>query len=416
MKRWIALLLAMVMALSLLSGCGKKTTKKKSSGSKKSSSSQQDETESSTGDTGATAGKVEAPDQPKGEAAAMTSTGHELDTATVNFYMVNYVENMYRQYQSYYGDMTAAFFSYNGLDIAKPLTEQYYQEPQTWAGYFLDVALEQAACDLVLWDAAKAAGHQLTAEEQSEIANQIQAVKDSAAMLAYDSADAYLAVFYGAEATLEAYKTYLEVTTLAESYYNAYEAAIAFTEDELDQYGQNHLPEYSDSQYLANVRHLLVEFEGGISDPMGGTYYTDEEKATAKAEAEMLLYAWRSGAATEESFISMVQEFTDDPGSKETGGFYGDIHSGSPYVEAFLNWSINPDRKVGDIAIVETEYGYHIMYFVGYGDKTHRDFVAEEQLRAATMQEWYNGLTGDVTFELVKADGLKLDLVLANFG
>ena len=34
------------------------------------------------------------------------------------------------------------------------------------------------------------------------------------------------------------------------------------------------------------------------------------------------------------------------------------------YVKAFTDWSIDAARKPGDTGIVETEYGYHIMYYV----------------------------------------------------
>ena len=51
---------------------------------------------------------------------------------------------------------------------------------------------------------------------------------------------------------------------------------------------------------LANVRHILVKFEGGTTEN-GETVYSDEEKATAKQEAEKLLQEWKDGEATEES-------------------------------------------------------------------------------------------------------------------
>ena len=38
------------------------------------------------------------------------------------------------------------------------------------------------------------------------------------------------------------------------------------------------------------------------------------------------------------------------------------------YVKAFTDWSVAAERKVGDTGIVETEYGYHIMYFVKAGN------------------------------------------------
>ena len=34
-------------------------------------------------------------------------------------------------------------------------------------------------------------------------------------------------------------------------------------------------------------------------------------------------------------------------------------------VEAFNDWCFDPARSAGDTGVVETEYGYHVMYFVG---------------------------------------------------
>ena len=37
-------------------------------------------------------------------------------------------------------------------------------------------------------------------------------------------------------------------------------------------------------------------------------------------------------------------------------------------VDAFESWALDPDRRSGDVGIVQTQYGYHIMYFVGDTD------------------------------------------------
>ena len=36
-------------------------------------------------------------------------------------------------------------------------------------------------------------------------------------------------------------------------------------------------------------------------------------------------------------------------------------------VEAFNDWIFAQSRKPGDVDVVETDYGYHVMYFVGDG-------------------------------------------------
>ena len=91
-----------------------------------------------------------------------------------------------------------------------------------------------------------------------------------------------------------------------------------------------------------------------------------EEKAKAKAEADKLLADWKAGKATEESFAALVHDNTDDAGSKETGGLYENFARGE-MVANFENWAYDAARVVGDTGVVETDYGYHIMYFVGDG-------------------------------------------------
>ena len=165
---------------------------------------------------------------------------------------------------------------------------------------------------------------------------------------------------------------------------------------------------------LANVRHLLVAYEGGTTDSSGNTTYTSEQKAAAKEEAEKLLQQWQDGNATEETFIELVKEHTDDTGSKETGGLYEGIHAGSSYVDSFKNWSLATNRKSGDTGIIASDYGYHIMYYVSDGDLTYRDYMITEDLRAEAMDEWHNAILETVTATLGKTNRLHLDLAIAN--
>lgn len=108
-----------------------------------------------------------------------------------------------------------------------------------------------------------------------------------------------------------------------------------------------------------DVRHCLVEFDAEDSENV-----TDAEKEAAQKEAKALLDEWLAGEKTEESFAAMVKEKTDDTASAETGGLYEGIRTTDNYVAAFEEWSFDEARKAGDYGIVETEYGYHIMYFV----------------------------------------------------
>lgn len=107
-----------------------------------------------------------------------------------------------------------------------------------------------------------------------------------------------------------------------------------------------------------SVRHCLVSFDAKDENNV-----TDAEKKAAHETATKLLKGL-GDKVTEEAFIEMVKGNTADEASAETGGLYENIRISDNFVENFEAWSFDPARKVGDTGIVETEYGYHIMYFV----------------------------------------------------
>lgn len=133
------------------------------------------------------------------------------------------------------------------------------------------------------------------------------------------------------------------------------------------------LPHKDTSTYSADVRHLLVKFpekntDGSattVKDEKGNstTHITDATKKETKAKAQAILDEYLK-KPTEQNFVSLVKEKTDDKASAETGGLYENIMDDGQYVAAFTDWALKDGLKPGDTEIVETEYGYHIMYFV----------------------------------------------------
>ena len=165
---------------------------------------------------------------------------------------------------------------------------------------------------------------------------------------------------------------------------------------------------------LVNVRHILVGFEGGTYDSATGTtVYSDEEKAAAKAKAEEILAAWQAGDATEESFAALATEKSTDTGSTGNGGLYEDVYPGQ-MVTAFEDWCFADGRKAGDTGIVETEYGYHIMFYSGDSETIYRDFLIENDLMNADVSEWYTALIEAVTAIKQNTKYIDTDLVLSS--
>ena len=131
----------------------------------------------------------------------------------------------------------------------------------------------------------------------------------------------------------------------------------------------------------------------------------------AKAEADGYLKQWQEGEATEDTFIALVKEHTDDS-SAETGGLYEDIHPYSSYVENFLKWSIDPNREKGDAEVIETEYGYHVMYYVGDDELSYRDVLITSDMAAVEQETWYNGLIEPITATVGDLSKIELGLIL----
>ena len=165
--------------------------------------------------------------------------------------------------------------------------------------------------------------------------------------------------------------------------------------------------------FMPNVRHILVGFDHNHDESEEHAHdgtYTDEEKAAAKAEAEELLAQWNADGATEELFAEMANSSSDD-GDGTTGGLYENIYPGQ-MVENFEAWCYDPARVPGDTGIVETEYGYHVMYFVGVSELTYRDYQIDSALRNDAMSTWYQGLLDATAITEGDTKYIRKDLIL----
>ena len=164
--------------------------------------------------------------------------------------------------------------------------------------------------------------------------------------------------------------------------------------------------------FLQNVRHILVKFEGGKTDDNGNTTYSDEEKAAAKTAAEAILADWKAGEATEDSFAALANEKSDD-GDGTTGGLYENVYPGQ-MVTNFNDWLFDAARQVGDTDVIETEYGYHVMYYVGAAEQTYREYQIVKSLTNAAVEKWYTDIVDAQTLTAVDMDHVPTGMILSS--
>jgi len=97
----------------------------------------------------------------------------------------------------------------------------------------------------------------------------------------------------------------------------------------------------TDAKDEATVRHILITSN-------------ETNDAVKKAKADSIMTAIKKGA----SFEAMVEKFTEDPGSKATGGKYEWFPKGQMVAE-FEDFAFKQPK--GKLGVVKTSYGYHIM-------------------------------------------------------
>ncbi len=166
------------------------------------------------------------------------------------------------------------------------------------------------------------------------------------------------------------------------------------------------LPHKDASVYSNNVRHILVTFP--TDETTGETKeLSDTEKAEYKAKAQEILDEYLKNP-TEENFAALATEKSEDAGSVSTGGLYENVMDDGTYVEAFTDWSVDPARKQGDTGIVETEFGYHVMYYSKANGVTW-----QETVRETVFTEKFNTMFDEIMNP--RMDSIDLDSAIINW-
>ena len=139
-------------------------------------------------------------------------------------------------------------------------------------------------------------------------------------------------------------------------------------------------------EQTVTARHILFL----TTDQSTGSDLSEEEIAKKKTEAEDVLKKFNEGDKSEDSFAALANEYNEDTGSTSNGGLYEHIYPGQMVTE-FNDWVFDANRKAGDVEMVKTQYGYHIIYFVAkdgtdYYDSAIRSSKASEDIETETKE------------------------------
>ena len=505
---------------------------------------------------------------------AVTIGNHELTSDELTYYYIDaissYQDEVYNQYYSYYGNY---WYYMLGFDTTLALNKQVKDSTtnQTWADYFVELAVDNAHSVYALYDDAMAKGFKLSEADQKDLDDSLASMSTYASYNNFSSVNAYLRDMYGPSANEKAYADYYTMNTIASAYYNEYMESIEYTDEDYRAFEKDKEHEYNSYSYvyymvamssylgegtkdesgttvwtdaekeearkqveadkaallaseitdkesfdkavqalevnmydsegnpvedgskktateakdysyaniyltteakewiieadrkagdievfpiydtadyddenkddsektingyyvvlfsecdknevhLANVRHILVKFTGGTEDEDGNVTYSEAENNIAKGKAESLLNNFKESIADEtdsakieEKFAELANQESDDQGGEVTnGGIYEDIYPGQ-MVEAFEDWCFDESRKPGDTGLVETEYGWHVMFYSSTDELTYRDYIIKDDMLTEDLTEWHEGLMEKAKPTIVNLSFLELDYVL----
>ena len=286
------------------------------------------------------------------------------------------------------------YLAYIGLDPAQPLDQQpcTMMDGYTWHQYFLACALETWQYNQAMALEAKGNGFQMDSTYQERLDSVDENMTTNALLSGYETADAFLQSQCGANTTMADYKHYME------AYFNGYlyftqccEGIEKLDDEALSAYFQEN-KEMLEAQgikqgvYTVDVRHILIKVEGGVENADGTITFPDEAVAAeAYAKAEKILQMYLD-SPSEERFGQLAKEYTAD-GNGAQGGLYTGVEPGR-MVKTFNDWCFDENRQAGDYGIVETRFGYHIMYFSARGEElwpeqTQQVYLAEQSRKLA---------------------------------
>ncbi|MBP5185918.1 MAG: peptidylprolyl isomerase [Clostridiales bacterium] len=271
--------------------------------------------------------------------------GMQFTTLDYNYY---FAQEYVQLYTNGYGSiqMTAAGF----LDMNSNLTET-----KTVKDYLGEQVIFDLQGEAFLLEYAQKNNLELDDEILQKIEDTFKETEETAAQYGM-TLDEYLQAWYGPDATVDGMRSVLqryELVTLAMKHYVE---VYPFAE------GETLLP------VVYHVLFPTISLETGEK-------LSDEECAAAKQRAEDL-----------QKSVTGLEDLQTKADAAVAAGEAGEarqyrVNLGQ-MVKPFEEWCF-AEHNVGDCDIVETDYGYHVMYFVGKeeADESERSQIAYKQFQ-----------------------------------
>lgn len=277
----------------------------------------------------------------------------------------------------FYKTSMLAVATYDGGKVTKSEFAIYYKTFQpmlTYYGYpesmIADQIANKAALDEIILKEAKKEGVTISEDRKKEIDEQFNDKEQLKQLEAQGINAAQMKQLYYSDAIISAY----------------IDKKVAEADDnEVIEYikANNENPDLTSFE----TSHILFKTTGDT-----GAALSDEEKAAKKAKAEETLNRVKAG----EDFAALAKELSEDTGTKDDGGNYT-VYMDNQTEENYAN--AVKGMQVGDIVLVESSYGYHI---IKLNNIVENGRAKSENDRESFVNEKINKISDEKHFEIKK--------------
>lgn len=253
---------------------------------------------------------------------------------------------------AYVSNITQEELDERGFDENKTLKEQKYDKDRTWYEYIAEYVNEQVSNLLVMCEAATDAGITLTNEDYSYVNDQLTGMRTRVVLSYRTDFATYLNDKYFGYVNEEDLTKVLLMETLAAKYDAKLDAQIQerMTQERVDAHvATMSFPNGKDESTTRNLGHMLCSY----------TYYDDMQ---AYENMSTALKRFEEAGKTEEAFAKLWKEFSEDANM-----VYDNVRRGD-MMEAIDKWLYADGRKVGDLGIISSDDGCHLLYYMSDGD------------------------------------------------
>lgn len=194
-----------------------------------------------------------------------------------------------------------------------------------------------------------------------------QLLEGLAVSAGYADVDGLVADLAGAGGDCAALEGYADLFNRAYMYFTERTYYMEPSQEDVTQYLADHpalSEEAGQEDVLVDFRHILFVPENAVVAADGTATALEEGWEAAYDAAYSLYVKSQYKSFSEDTFAEWANANSADEGSRLNGGLYSSISQGQ-LVEALDDWLFDPERRHGDMAILRTDCGYHLVYFSG---------------------------------------------------